>query len=440
MTELSGEDHGVEEQNIPEPEGLIGWIYQTVLGRIADQGGLTYWVQMMTSGEQTATGVIQQIAQSEEFKEKNLQNSETVVKALSSMMGEPAESGENGWMEELNDEDSLLTAINGFSATNQFARVRETFGIENDFAQGQNGRIDITGVRSFVTQCYQQFLGREPDPSGMNKWSASLAMEKKTAAEVIYGFVLSEEFGIRGMNHGQIVDSLYRVMLNRNADAGGRAFWQKKLDDGGPIAEVINGICGSEEFRKICSAYGIAPGRIALPGEQTEKTGQDEENHTEDTGNTITAGQDGNNDGIVLSDPETEEKPQSDSEEKTEPKTPAWDEGKAEDIVGRCYRTVLGREGSSDEKQGWISRMMTGGQTPGQVIRGFLTSEEFRNRNLSYAEIIRIMYRIYLNRECSETEAAGWIEKLEAGESVGSICNGFAYSDEFRRIEKTMRR
>ena len=60
------------------------------------------------------------------------------------------------------------------------------------------------------------------------------------------------------------VTILYRTMLNREPDEGGKAYWVGLLQGGNPIAAVINGFCGSEEFTGICARYGITPGSVKV--------------------------------------------------------------------------------------------------------------------------------------------------------------------------------
>ena len=121
------------------------------------------------------------------------------------------------------------------------------------------------------------------------------------------------------------------------------------------------------------------------------------------------------------------------------PAPSAWKSDMISALVEKCYRVALGRDGSADEKNGWLQRVLTGNVTPGQMIRGFLTSDEFTARNLASGDIVRIMYQLYLNRDGSETEAAEWVARLDAGEGIGAVCNGFAGSDEFKRVVAAMK-
>lgn len=46
-------------------------------------------------------------------------------------------------------------------------------------------------------------------------------------------------------------------MLNRAPDTGGLNYWKGRLDKGASPTAVIAGFINSDEFKKICSDYGI---------------------------------------------------------------------------------------------------------------------------------------------------------------------------------------
>ena len=115
-----------------------------------------------------------------------------------------------------------------------------------------------------MTRCYQLILGRQPDPVGLSHWVGLLASGNKTASEIIYGFVGSDEFRSKDLSNGDKVEILYRTMLNRGSDSGGKASWTSILNNGNPITTVINGFCGSVEFNNLCIEYGIIPGSINI--------------------------------------------------------------------------------------------------------------------------------------------------------------------------------
>ena len=46
----------------------------------------------------------------------------------------------------------------------------------------------------------------------------------------------------------------YCLVLGRHVDRGGSEGYVKALESGGPISEVLSGLAGSEEFKKITAS------------------------------------------------------------------------------------------------------------------------------------------------------------------------------------------
>jgi ElaB/YqjD/DUF883 family membrane-anchored ribosome-binding protein len=58
------------------------------------------------------------------------------------------------------------------------------------------------------------------------------------------------------------IDDIYKAVLGRNADAGGKAFWQEKIASGVPLTEVRDHLMNSNEY-KLRGLYQSVLGRSA---------------------------------------------------------------------------------------------------------------------------------------------------------------------------------
>jgi hypothetical protein len=97
----------------------------------------------------------------------------------------------------------------------------------------------------FVLDLYNGFLHRSGDvnnPNDAGGWIAQLNAGRLSAAQVASGIVHSAEA------LGRVVDGLYTELLNRSADAAGRAGFLSFLERGGTVEEVITAIASSKEF------------------------------------------------------------------------------------------------------------------------------------------------------------------------------------------------
>jgi hypothetical protein len=113
------------------------------------------------------------------------------------------------------------------------------------------------GVRDSIVRLYHATFDRAPDPGGLDFWVA--AYVHGTPLWVIGNeFMASPEFRAR---YGQVddatfVDLLYRNVMGRGADEGGRAYWTGLLAGGTPRVSVLLGFSESAE---LINRTGTAP-------------------------------------------------------------------------------------------------------------------------------------------------------------------------------------
>ena len=238
---------------------------------------------------------------------------------------------------------------------------------------------DPDKIQGFVERCYEVFLSRGADPGGLEYWTQRLIDRHENATGVIMNIMGSQEFLGRNMSSEDVVESLYLAMLGRGSDELGKAGWQEKLDAGCSESLIINGFGGSAEFQSLCFDYGMRPGRV-------------DDSEPRNANVALTA------------------------------------------FVSRCYRVGLQRAADPGGLNNWCGDLMAGRKTPRQVVEGFVQSEEMTGRNLSDAEYVETMYRLYLGREADPEGEAYWLERLASGMSREELNGGFADSQEFHTI------
>ena len=238
-----------------------------------------------------------------------------------------------------------------------------------------------SGIVDYVTRCYNIILQRSPDASGLNYWANALQNGSKAAANIIDDFVNSQEFKSRNLSNAEKVIILYMTMLNRAPDTAGLSYWVNNLNQGQPLAAIINGFCNAPEFISICNSYGIKPGSVTVPDTQA-----------------------------------------------------AGKRAKIEAFVTRCYSIILGRQPDAAGLNHWANSLESGAQAASNIIDDFINSAEFRNRRLSNAATIEILYKTMLNRAPDAAGIAYWESLLNQGQPFAVIINGFCGSAEFTAI------
>ena len=416
------------EKDVPRTgiEQFVYRCYDIILGRQPDAGGMDTWVNELNSGRKAASEIIDNFVRSQEFLGKIKNSAEKVEILYKAMLGRGSDApGKATWVGKLDAGYPLAVVINGFCGSKEFKEICDSYGIAPGSVSMEEGSASDQQIRAFVTRCYKIILSRDADEVGMNTWFNELKSRRRTAAEIIEQFVYSQEFQNRGPSNPDKVEILYKAMLGRGSDPAGKADWVGRLNNGQPLTAIINGFCGSMEFTAICEAYGITPGSVKV--ETVSKA-------------------------AVEAPEETVQKPERKSNliEITNPSDTVNEqlgtavqaiyinEEKAKEFIGRCYQVILGREASQDELESWIGQMINGSKTADQIARGFLFSGEFKGRNIGNEELVKILYRVYMNREADPEGLATWTQKLDEGTSLNDLLDIFSKTNEFKAVIKNM--
>ncbi len=94
-----------------------------------------------------------------------------------------------------------------------------------------------------------------------------------------------------------------------------------------------------------------------------------------------------------------------------------------------------GREADEEGLRIYTEDIPQGAKTPKQAARGFIFSDEFRNKMPGNEELVRILYQLYLYRDADEAGLMEWVGQPDGGAALESVADGFAkYLAEFREI------
>ena len=111
---------------------------------------------------------------------------------------------------------------------------------------------------------------------------------------------------------------------------------------------------------------------------------------------------------------------------------PWWSYITIKSWVTSLYSDVLGRSPDKGGLEWWCDQLNDGAQTPTQVIKYFLTSPEFKNRNLSNAAFLAVLYQVFFDRAPDRDGYAYWMSQLESGKTREYVINGFLGSQEWK--------
>ena len=105
-----------------------------------------------------------------------------------------------------------------------------------------------------------------------------------------------------------------------------------------------------------------------------------------------------------------------------------------EDFVTRLYKVCLNRAPDSTGLKDWKTKLKNKQITGVQAAYGFVFSKEFINKNLCNGDYVAQLYKAFLGRTADAAGKKDWVNKLNSGKTREEIFNGFALSQEFKKI------
>lgn len=117
-----------------------------------------------------------------------------------------------------------------------------------------DGPIQLTSYRQMraeVTRLYLAYFLRRPDDEGLEYWFG-VRRSGRSLASISDDFAASAEFAGRygALSDADFVSLIYRNVLGRDPDPGGRAHWSGVLAAGTARGTVMLGFSESDEFRR----------------------------------------------------------------------------------------------------------------------------------------------------------------------------------------------
>jgi len=226
--------------------GSVYRLYQAAFAREPDVGGLQGWVGSIRSGATLKT-VAAAFAQSSEFQTTyaGLDNTQFVTRMYQNVLGRaPDAGGLASWLRSLNAGASRSEVLLGFSESGEF-KNNTSLDVDAFMTSRFSG-----SHQGEVYRLYKAILNREPDSGGFVGWVNLLDTETTNIQTVADGFMKSSEFQkIYGsLDNTQFATLLYRNVLGREPDQGGLAGWVDALNRGANRADVVVGFSRSGEF------------------------------------------------------------------------------------------------------------------------------------------------------------------------------------------------
>lgn len=250
FSQFVGEYKKYYEYNIKE-------LYQIMLGREADAEGLDYWVEKVTSGENSLGTLAFCVVDSDEFKMKSGNDAkqksieEQIREIYQKMLNrEPDDEGFKYWIENiLSGKDTIGTLASCIAASEEYKKLNESNEIGNR-----------EKIEKQIGEMYETMLGRAPDEEGLKYWTEKILSGENSLATLASSIADSDEYKKRkGEANEELkrselekeIRSIYNTMLDREPDEEGFKYWIEKISSGeNTLGTLAKCIADSKEYAK----------------------------------------------------------------------------------------------------------------------------------------------------------------------------------------------
>ena len=242
---------GGDDLALSDAQKTIVRLYGATLNRQPDVAGLNGWVGFMNGG-MSLDSIAQGFVNSAEFQAAYgaLDNTGFVTLLYNNVLKRAPDSGGlNGWLALMNGGLSRSGVVTGFSNSDEYKG--NTDAQTGAFATSQ---LDAAFFGQ-VFRLYGATLNRQPDSAGFGGWVDILA-GGQTLSGIASGFINSAEFqsAYGGKNNSDFVTLLYNNVLKRGPDSGGLNGWLALMAGGMSRQDVVTGFSESDEYKNNTAA------------------------------------------------------------------------------------------------------------------------------------------------------------------------------------------
>ncbi len=237
-------------------------------------------------------------------------------------------------------------------------------------------------VSEFVKRMYRITLDREADADGLQYYVTRLQSGEADGASVAQFFVGSPEFQNKNLSLEAYLKALYSAFFDRAPADSEIVWWKNQMASGLSRKYVLSCFVNSPEFSEVCRKAGITRGTMVLA------EGEKYEVNLEKLGA----------------------------------------------FVDRLYEKALKRPSDQNGRQYYVEQISNRKITAEQAAKNFFFSPEFEGFKTSDQEYIERLYLTFMGRASEPDGVYYWLNKMRGGMTREQVLSSFAASPEFNKI------
>jgi len=237
---------------------FVSRMYELALGRTAGTDEINYYVNLLSNRSITGADVSYGFLFSPEFINRALDNEAYVKVLYQTMMNREADAGGlDHWIGLLNGGVSREYVFQSFVMSAEYTGICDSYGIDRGDKILTDARSQNPGLTMFVSRMYTEALGREAETAGLEYYADALLNGRVTPVQAAQNFMFSPEFENKNLSDEAYVKILYRTFMGRDYDQGGLDYHLDRMANGTGRADILYGFAYSPEFQGIIASFGL---------------------------------------------------------------------------------------------------------------------------------------------------------------------------------------
>jgi len=351
---------------------FVAGLYEKLLQRVADPGGLAFQVDRLMAGE-SPLNIIQSMWESAE--NRTLQ----VIELYSEFLDRVPTAGEiNSWVAQFNTGVTEIEAARTILSSSEF------------ISQGN------TAPEAYVTALYNLVFKRSGTSAEIQFWVGTLDSG-------VAHYDVANAFLTAGERYNVMLDRYFNAYLDRPL-APSEAIGDLHAASATPLQDVGLSVLNSQEFLTNQAARPVV---VALYDNVLQRTAADVE--IDFWVNQLLAG--------------------------TTRQTVATSFDQSVEGVGvfvtETYFTILERLPAAAERDFWVAQIV-GGATEQDVLNSFFTSSEYNALYPDDSGFVSSLYEKILGRPADPAGLASWVQALQSGATRAAVVSTFFSTPEYR--------
>ncbi|MBR3057858.1 MAG: DUF4214 domain-containing protein [Clostridiales bacterium] len=246
-------------------ESYIARSFSVILGRDATIEDLRFWYQNLQKGNASAVSMIDNLMEGSEFEKRELSLDQKLDIVYESMLGRPAdENGKEYWLRYLNGGVSKALLVHTIANTQEFKSFCSGYSVKP-------GDVSITEERDLdpnmtllVSKLSRTVLGKNLDNMELNSWIANLGNNEVGLSTLMLDILKRKEFVEKGYSREETVRILFESMLEREPSEQELTEYIDILEHGVSMEYVLDQISKLPEYQMKWVTQGVSTGNITL--------------------------------------------------------------------------------------------------------------------------------------------------------------------------------